>query len=75
MSISSCGLFTTADYQSMYNAATSYYNRQATKTDGAYLGIASTDEEASKLAEKSGYRYYKWYRSSCQVYGYSSNPN
>lgn len=75
ISLNSCGLFSVSDYQTLYNTATSYYNSQAPKTNGAYLGIATTDDEARQLAEKSGYSYYKWYQSSCQVYGYTSNPN
>lgn len=73
--VNSCGLLSVSDYQTLYNTATSYYNSQAPKTNGAYLGIATTDEEAGQLARKSGYSYYKWSQSSCQVYGYTSNPN
>lgn len=73
--VNSCGLLSLSDYQTLYNTATSYYNSQAPKTNGAYLGIATTDEEARQLARESGYSYYKWSQSSCQVYGYTSNPN
>lgn len=73
--VNSCGLLSLSDYQTLYNTAASYYNSQAPKTNGAYLGIATTDEEARQLARESGYSYYKWSQSSCQVYGYTSNPN
>lgn len=55
ISVNSCGLLSISDYQTLYNTATSCYNSQAPKTNGAYLGIATTDEEARQLSRKSGY--------------------
>lgn len=80
VSVNSCGVLTTSDYQTIYNAFTQDYNSynektSGTKTNGAYLGIAASDAEAKQLAANNGYPYYKWYASSCQVYGYTSNPN
>ena len=69
--VNSCGLLSLSDYQTLYNTATSYYNSQAPKTNGAYLGIATTDEKAGQLAKESGYSYYKWSQSLTKSKGYS----
>lgn len=82
LSLQSCGFFSSIpaeEYQNAWNTITRNYNSKyesstGSKEEGAYLGVAITDEQAQKLARDNGYSYYKM-DANYQVFGYTKNPN